>query len=304
MLVELIHNPASGTHDQFRLDMLSHAFQACGAKVRVGTTKHDGRFEIFPESDLVCVSGGDGALRLVVASMVRSGIAKPLCIFPAGTVNLVAKELGYSSDPEIFAREIIKGFLAKDAARLEAPLVTSDDQPFVACISAGPDGQAVARHSPALKKRIGGAAYAFSMIKLLADWPKLSFSLEVEAPDGTKTQIRSSAFYVIKAHHYAGNWTLAPSANIASDICHVISLDRARRRDFVRFLVTVALSGQTCIRAVAASAWSHHSAGRRNLTLGGISGRWRRAGGATSGDQDDRPSDHLLPARQGMIDGV
>jgi len=241
MLVELIHNPASGTHDQFRLDMLSHAFQACGAKVRVGTTKHDGRFEIFSESDLVCVSGGDGALRLVVASMVRSGIAKPLCIFPAGTVNLVAKELGYSSDPEIFAREIIKGFLAKDAARLEAPLVASDGQPFVACISAGPDGQAVARHSPALKKRIGGAAYAFSMIKLLADWPKLSFSLEVEAPDGTKTQIRSSAFYVITAHHYAGNWTLAPNANIASDICHVISLDRARRRDFVRFLLTVAL---------------------------------------------------------------
>ncbi len=241
MLVELIHNPASGTHDQFRLDILSHAFQACGAKVRVGTTKHDGRFEIFPESDLVCVSGGDGALRLVVASMVRSGIAKPLCVFPAGTVNLVAKELGYSSDPEKFAREIMAGFLAKAIARLEAPLVTSDDQPFVACISAGPDGQAVARHSPALKKRIGGAAYAFSLIKLLADWPRLRFSLEVEAPDSTKTQLSSAAFYVIKAHHYAGNWTLSPGATIASDICHVISLRRARRRDFFRFLATVAL---------------------------------------------------------------
>ena len=241
MIVELIHNPASGTFDAFRLDVLSRAFQACGAQIRLGRTEKDGRFEIFPECDLVCVSGGDGALRLVVASMIRAGLSIPICVFPAGTVNLVAKELGYSSDPEIFAREIMAGFLAGDRARLEAPLIVSDDQPFVACISAGPDGQAVARHSPALKKRIGGAAYAWALLKLLGDWPKLRFSLTVEAPDGTITQLNSTAFYVIKAYHYAGNWTLAPAADMASDIFHVLSLSRARRRDFLRFLASVAL---------------------------------------------------------------
>lgn len=241
MIVQLIHNPASGTFDEARLGVLSRAFQACGAQVRLGRTEIDGRFEILPECDLVCVSGGDGALRLVVASMVRAGLSKPLCVFPAGTVNLVAKELGYSSDPEIFAREIMAGFLDKKVARLEAPLVTSDGQPFVACISAGPDGQAVARHSPALKKRIGGAAYAWSLIKLLGDWPKLQFSLTVESPDGTTKQLTSGAFYVIKAHHYAGNWTLVPSAELASDIFHVVALTRARRRDFFRFLAAVAL---------------------------------------------------------------
>ncbi|ATW03023.1 diacylglycerol kinase family protein [Sphingorhabdus sp. YGSMI21] len=241
MIVELIHNPASGTFDEFRLDVLSRAFQACGAQVRIGRTEIDGRFEIFPECDLVCVSGGDGALRLVVASMVRAGLSKPLCIFPAGTVNLVAKELGYASDPEIFAREIMAGFLSPKTARLKAPLATSDGQPFVACISAGPDGQAVARHSPALKTRIGGAAYAWSLIKLLGDWPELRFSLTVEMPDGATRQLTSSAFYVIKAHHYAGDWTLAPAAQMASDIFHVIALTRARRRDFFRFLAAVAL---------------------------------------------------------------
>ena len=142
MLVELIHNPASGTFDEFRLDVLSRAFQACGARVRLGRTEHDGRFEIFPESDLICISGGDGALRLVVASMARAGLAKPLCVYPAGTVNLVARELGYSSDPERFAREVMAGFLAGKSARLAAPTVTSDGQPFVACISVGPDGGA------------------------------------------------------------------------------------------------------------------------------------------------------------------
>lgn len=241
MIVELIHNPASGTFNEVRLDVLVRAFQACGAQVRIGRTEKDGLFEIYPECDLVCVSGGDGALRLVVASMVRAGLSKPLCIFPAGTVNLIARELGYASDPEIFAREVMAGFLEKQVARLEAPLIASDDQPFVACISAGPDGQAVARHSPALKKRIGGAAYAWSLIKLLGDWPELRFSLTVETPDGTTKQLTSGAFYVIKAHHYAGNWTLAPAAEMGSGIFHVIALTRAGRRNFFRFLTTVAL---------------------------------------------------------------
>ena len=240
MIVELIHNPASGTYNEHRLDALSRAFQACGAQVQLGRTEKDGQFEILPDCDLVCVSGGDGALQLVVASMVRSEILKPLCIFPSGTVNLVAKELGYSSEPEIFAREIMAGYRDAEQSRLVAPLVTVDGQPFVACLSAGPDGQAVARHNPALKKRFGGAAYAWSLIKLLGDWPDFRFSLALRMRDGTTDHLNCSAFYVIKARHYAGNWVMAPAAELASRYFHVILLTRARRRDFLRFIVQIA----------------------------------------------------------------
>ncbi|MGB5483189.1 diacylglycerol/lipid kinase family protein [Parasphingorhabdus sp.] len=241
MIVELIHNPASGTFNEHRLDVLSRAFQACGAEVRLGRTEKDGKFEIFPDCDLVCVSGGDGALQLVVASMIRADISKPLCVFPAGTVNLVAKELGYSREPETFAREIMTGFLDRETARLEAPLASFDGRPFVACVSAGPDGQAVARHNPRLKKRIGGAAYAWSLIQLLGKWPQLLFSLAVETPGGTTEHLNCGAFYVIKARHYAGNWVMAPAAELASRHFHVILLTRARRRDFFRFIAQVAL---------------------------------------------------------------
>ena len=241
MIIALIHNPASGTFNKLRLDALSRAFQACGAQVQLGRTEKNGQFDICPECDLVCVSGGDGTLRLVIGSMVRTGMSQPLCIFPAGTVNLVAKELGYSSDPEIFAREIMAGYLDKETARLEAPLVTSDGQPFVACISAGPDGQAVARHSPALKKRIGGAAYALSLIRLLGDWPQFRFSLAVESPDGLTEHLNGAAVYVIKSHYYAGRWVLAPAAELGSPCFHVILLTRVRRRDFVRFILQIAL---------------------------------------------------------------
>ena len=241
MIVDLIHNPASGTFNKLHLDALSRAFQACGAQVRLGRTEINGQFDISPDCDLICVSGGDGSLRLVIGSMVRAEMSRPICIFPAGTVNLVAKELGYSSDPEIFAREIMAGYLAKQTARLKAPLAISDGQPFVACISAGPDGQAVARHSPLLKKRIGGAAYAWSLIRLLGNWPRFGFSLAVESPDGTTEHLDSAALYVIKSHYYAGKWVLAPAAALGSPCFHVILLSRVRRRDFFRFILQIAL---------------------------------------------------------------
>jgi diacylglycerol kinase (ATP) len=240
MIVELIHNPASGTYNEHRLDALSRAFQACGAEVRFGRTERNGQFEILPDCDLVCVSGGDGALQLVVTSMARAKILKPLCVFPAGTVNLVAMELGYSDDPATFAREIMAGYLDKENSRLAAPMVTFDGRPFVACLSAGPDGQAVARHNPKLKKRFGGAAYGWSLIRLLGNWPQFRFSLALEMSDETTDHLNCSAFYVIKAHHYAGNWVLAPSARLDSRHFQVILLTRARRRDFLRFIIQIA----------------------------------------------------------------
>lgn len=241
MIVELIHNPASGTYSEHRLDALSHAFQACGAQVRLGRTESDGLFDILPDCDLVCVSGGDGALQLVVASMARAKILKPLCVFPAGTVNLVARELGYSDDPEIFAREVMAGYLDKEKSRLAAPMVAFDGHPFVACLSAGPDGQAVARHDPALKKRFGGAAYGWALIRLLGNWPQFRFSLALDMSDETTDHLNCSAFYVIKARHYAGNWVLAPAARLESRHFHVLLLTRARRRDFLRFITQIAL---------------------------------------------------------------
>ena len=222
MIVELIHNPASGTYNEHRLDALSHAFQACGAQVRLGRTESDGLFDILPDCDLVCVSGGDGALQLVVASMARA-------------------ELGYASEPERFAREVMAGYLDKEKSRLAAPMAAFDGQPFVACLSAGPDGQAVALHDPALKKRFGGAAYGWSLIRLLGNWPQFRFSLALDMSDETTDHLNCSAFYVIKARHYAGNWVLAPAARLDSRHFHVILLTRARRRDFLRFITHIAL---------------------------------------------------------------
>lgn len=239
MLVQLIHNPASGTHHELRLGILAQAFEACGAKVVTSTTEIDGNMRLAKNSDLICVSGGDGTLRLVIAAMKKSGSKTPLCIFPAGTVNLVAREIGYAPEPEQFASEVMRGYLAGGAARLKEPVVASNQGPFVACLSAGPDGVAVAKHSPQLKKKIGRNAYAWSFAKLFLRWPRQEFSLDIVTIDGSQNSLSCEAFYIAKGRYFAGPWTLTPEAGLGGDNFHLIALSRANRWNFIRFMLSV-----------------------------------------------------------------
>ena len=239
MKVQLIYNPASGTHSDLRLGVLTLAFEACGAEVAVSQTNIDGSVAFERDSDLICVSGGDGALRLVAAAAVEAGIDIPFCTFPSGTVNLIAKEIGYPAVPDKFASQVMKGLIQGDEARLRAPVVTCNGSAFVACLSAGPDGLAVAEHSPGLKKRIGGAAYAVAALKLLWQWPRFHFELSA-GEDGPEA-LSCQAFYIAKGYHFAGDWTLAREASLESDQFHLVALRTAGRRDYLRFIMRIAL---------------------------------------------------------------
>lgn len=239
MKVQLIHNPASGSHHELRLDILAQAFAACGASVTSSETRLDGATLVHADSDLLCVSGGDGTLGLVISALIRQDMSVPVCVFPAGTVNLVARELGYAGDPELFAREVMTGFVAGSSARLTEPLLVADGSPVIACLSAGPDGVAVSSHSPEWKRRIGKAAYALSFLQLLARWPRYRFDLQVGDMNDPVTH-DCEAFYVAKGRYFAGPWSLSPDASLGQDDFELVLLQRAGRRSFLRFMWAVA----------------------------------------------------------------
>jgi diacylglycerol kinase family enzyme len=209
--------------------------------LRLQATKIDGNLNIAADCNLICISGGDGALRLVVASLYKQKISVPICVFPAGTVNLIARELGYSPDPDRFASEVMAGYLGGKASRLREALAVYDGSPFVACLSAGPDGFAVANHSPKWKKRIGGLAYGLSLLKLLLNWPRHQYSLAVTDADGNETALSCEALYIIKGHYFGGNWSLAPHIYLGSEQFHLLTLRSASRWHYTQFLARIAM---------------------------------------------------------------
>ncbi|MGH9861303.1 MAG: diacylglycerol/lipid kinase family protein, partial [Candidatus Acidiferrales bacterium] len=109
-------------------------------------------------AQLVVASGGDGTVNEVVNGLAGSQV--PLGILPAGTANVLAKELALPWDVHEAARlltssrlqRIALGAAVSDSAR-DAPRY------FISLAGAGSDGEMVRAVNPALKKLTGQWAY-------------------------------------------------------------------------------------------------------------------------------------------------
>ena len=185
-----------------------------------------------PDTKLVVMAGGDGTVRLVIAKQRYLSALPPLAIYPTGTINLLARELGYSRDPEEFARRIEK----QDKA-VTTRIATVDGAPFIACASIGVDAHSVASVSEKLKLRIGRFAYLAALFALFRDWPRIPMQL-----DTGEDQLKAEALFVLRGKHYAGRWTLDRQAHLAHEKLRVLALPRARRRDLLS-LIAYALAG-------------------------------------------------------------
>jgi diacylglycerol kinase family enzyme len=148
-----------------------------------------------------------------------------------GTINLVARELGYPKSPRAFITRI-----ERDRA-LHSPLAELNGEPFVACLSVGVDALAVASLSEGLKARIGRLAYVEAMTRLLVKWPLHRLTVRT-----SEDEFEAEALFVLRGRFYAGPWTLHPEAHLGHDALRVLALPRARRRD-VASLAARALGG-------------------------------------------------------------
>jgi diacylglycerol kinase family enzyme len=217
--VQLFVNPQAGSASRKRLAALVRAFDAAGASVIQHQT------EVAPEATLVCAVGGDGTLRHVADAVRRAGRPIGMSVYPSGTVNLLARECGYDRDPVAFAARV----LAQPKRTHRSGYIGAT--PFFTCASVGPDSQAVAGLSPALKRWIGRAAYGWSFLALLARWPRPQLRVVHEG-----REIMCEGVYIAKGRLFAGPWSFAPDAALDLPLFHVVTLGTVTRLLYLRFL--------------------------------------------------------------------
>lgn len=231
MRIALAYNPRMAGHRLGRVAHLVRALEARGNSV----SHHDSlTFDCgrdAPDAELLCVAGGDGTVRMVVGRQADPATLPPIAVFPVGTINLVARELGYPKSPRAFITRI-----ERDRA-LHSPLAELNGEPFVACLSVGVDALAVASLSEGLKARIGRLAYVEAMTRLLVKWPLHRLTVRT-----SEDEFEAEALFVLRGRFYAGPWTLHPEAHLGHDALRVLALPRARRRD-VASLAARALGG-------------------------------------------------------------
>lgn len=221
--VEIIYNPHAGRFDRHALDALVDAFSVRGMRVVARPGRPGDPLAIDPATGLVCIFGGDGTARDVLSAMRDAHCQLPVCVYPSGTVNLIARELGYPRNPRAFVERVL------DMARnTRCHGVSMAQGRCIACASIGLDSHVVARVSAKLKRRIGRFAYVWAMLTLLWRWPRQRLDVMV---DGTAFQCE--AVFLLNGRYYAGPWRLARAASLDQRGMWVLMMRRAWRRDIV-----------------------------------------------------------------------
>lgn len=234
MKLDLVYNPYAGSFRQARLDSLVRAFEGEGWTVRPVASARNWQPAGDPP-DLACIHGGDGTLRDAVQALGPLADEVPLCIAPSGTINLVAREVGYPRDPEKVAAAVTAAWHRGPERWVRAPLYRLGELPVVSCLSIGPDSHAVAHVSGALKMRIGRLAYVVAMMRVLRRWPSRTMAVSGELADGSPFACEAGAVIVSHGALFAGPFRLSPNAALAADSVELIVLERPSRIGVIAF---------------------------------------------------------------------
>jgi YegS/Rv2252/BmrU family lipid kinase len=212
-------------------------------QVKLLTTRADHRAGLLARElldqppDLLAVCGGDGTINEVASEIPHPPF--PVAVLPAGTANVVARELGLPLDP-IRALQIA---LKRNVRRVDlGKLGGESGRRFLFVAGIGFDADVAANVPPTLKKKLGKAAFAITAIRSLRNYAFPEFRVDV----GGKTFSGTSCL-VCNARSYGGGMLFCPNADMTDGLLDILILQGKRRVEFAGFLLQ-ALRGKAIER--------------------------------------------------------
>ncbi|MBR4909508.1 MAG: NAD(+)/NADH kinase [Acidaminococcaceae bacterium] len=187
--------------------------------------------------DWVIIAGGDGTIRAFVEDMLRLDYRPYISVFPAGTVNLIAKEMSLRNEPIRWVYRALKGHVYPFyTARANGNL-------FLTVASVGFDSLVVDNVGAAQKRLLNKFAYVLQGTQLIrrelvfSDW---RYAFRVRFEDEQKWHSGSSLI-VGKSRYYAGRYNLFPEASLSSPFLHVAVFPGNKRADILKYASLIAL---------------------------------------------------------------
>lgn len=156
--------------------------------------------------DLALVAGGDGTIRTVCAELAGSGI--PVGVLPAGTGNLLARNLGVPLD---MAEALDVAFDGRPRS-IDLIEVRADDAPpefSLVMAGMGADALIMAETNEDLKKVVGPAAYVMGALQAMNRPP---FEVQVELGDRELVTRRAGLALVANVGAIQGQIRVVPDA--------------------------------------------------------------------------------------------
>ncbi|MBA2338981.1 MAG: diacylglycerol kinase family lipid kinase [Pyrinomonadaceae bacterium] len=240
----VIANPNSGRgHDHARqLTEFCRSLQEQGINTNLLETSCAGDAALLAKravqegaTDLI-VAGGDGTINEALQGIIGSDLR--LCVLPRGTANVLARELGVSGDLEAAAQMFARGRTQRIYAGCAIMERTDEKRYFLLMAGIGLDASIVQGVRPALKRRVGEAAFWYSGVEHLARWQPAPFTIEVSGETHTATFVA-----VGKAPRYGGNLSITPRARLSEPTFEVCVVESSSKFRYLRLLAHVVRDG-------------------------------------------------------------
>ena len=193
------------------------------------------------QADWVIIAGGDGTIRAMIEQLANRKYVPYISVFPAGTVNLVAKELLVKSDPEKWCKRMFKG--------IKSPVYIgrANGNVFLTVAGVGFDSLVVDNVSEKEKKLLNKLAYVWQGTEIMRkellvnNW-RYRFQVRF---DDEEEWLEGTSVIVGKSRYYAGRYNLFFGASLSSPQLHVALFTGDKRSDFIRYAACIAMEALT-----------------------------------------------------------
>jgi YegS/Rv2252/BmrU family lipid kinase len=247
----MIYNPAAGGMRWRRglPERVADALRGAGHGVTVVPTEGPGsagyiaKRRIEAGADLIIALGGDGTLNEVLPGVAHQDV--PLAIIPAGTANVLARELGLGPNSFKAARrlgECVPQRIPLGLLRCES---AADPRYFALMAGAGFDAHIVYKLSLPLKAKLGELAYWVSSFKQLF---RTLDELDVEVNGET---FRCTFALASRVRNYAGYLHIARRVSLVKPEFELVLFEgQSAPRHYLWYLVAVAIGKASNVKGM------------------------------------------------------
>ena len=248
MKLAVIVNPIAGGGRSYRLiQRYIRRWPHSQWEVELMTTRADQRAGSLAREmlkhppDLLAVCGGDGTINEVASQIANPPF--PVAVVPAGTANVMARELGLPLDPIKALQIALKRKVRKvDLGELSG----GSGRRFLFVAGIGFDAYVVSSVNPRLKKMLGKAAFMIEAVRSLCNYTFPEFRIVA----GNR-EFSGTSCLVCNAGSYGGGLLFCPEADMTDGLLDILILQGRRRAELARFLL------QAWLGKAATRDWVH-----------------------------------------------
>jgi diacylglycerol kinase (ATP) len=177
--------------------------------------------------DILAVCGGDGTMNEIATHVPQPPF--PVAILPAGTANVLARELRLPLNPVKALKIALKGTVRRIDLGCLGP---GSRRRFMFVCGIGFDAYCVSIVRPGLKSKLGMAAYALAILECLKTYSFPEFQVLING-----RTIKATSCLACNSKRYGGGLLFCPDADMNDGLLDILALEGKRRIGLARFLL-------------------------------------------------------------------